>query len=862
MTDKIEIRGARVNNLQNVDIDIPLNQLTCILGPSGSGKSSLAFHVLYSESKRRFLNSFPSYLKFFSDRPAPVDVDKIYPVLPVFGLPQINPVIGTRSSVVDVMHLTELLQAHFYHFAKEACPIHKTDFELQTFGHYVSELLAGKADETYHLFIKKADFLEFYENNPFPSRSMKSTRAKSVCDFESEHELWEVVRFKLKHVSQLDKKVLDYLKNGLDLYLFAPGLKKVQPLTFKTGNYRCPVKGCTEHALINKSMMNFSPYNALGACETCGGFGETLKYDDAKLVDPNKSVSEDGVILLKYKRFQGQKPELIKALKRKNISITEPIKKLKKEFWSILYEGAGNYYGIDELLNYLESKKYKMHVRIFIRNIQKGETCPSCNGTRLKAFANQFFLDEKMTYSMASLLKFSIEDMQTYLNNCELAQKTKEANKSFKKMKTIVDTAVDIGLGHLFLLRKAKSLSAGEYQRLLLLKYLSYDGTDSLFVFDEPSLGLSEQEQRSLLKAFRNLIKKGNTVILIDHNKFFHLKSDFLIQMGPLAGPLGGNVIFQGERAKFNFEKSPARLVPIKNKNPKYLTVKGVEVYGKKYSEKKVCLKQINWVKGKSGSGKTSFLIKALADELNYQLEGKRVFPGVAKISKLSGVPKFENVIIVDANLNRYTSRSTVGSMTGLFPVVRKHFLATSMAKALGLTDGHLSYNSHLGQCPKCEGKGVIVTEMQFLEDIVLECEDCNGRKLKPIYADITDGEMTVHQAFSQSLSSTLENIKLTPKFQRIRQYLKILNLDYLSLDRQINSLSGGEKQRIYLLSKLLKDIHSSILFFENISFGLSEHELARICQFLQDLCMKGNTVVIIDQNPVFKQISNYTIDF
>ena len=633
-----------------------------------------------------------------------------------------------------------------------------------------------------------------------------------------------------------------------------------------------------------KSPMHFSPYNALGACSTCNGFGDILAYDQDKLIDTSKSVKEDGVIFLNYKRFEEQKVEFSKALKRNKISLSTAIKDYKgvekKLFWKILYEGDNAYHGFNGFFSYLEKRKYKMHVRIFLRSIQKSSLCTSCQGSRLNEHVDHFFLDDlnarknKSNITLKNLMKLSIGEISEEFmlisakaNSIKSEKVENSYKKSLAKILSIVETANSIGLSHLSLMRKSKSLSAGEYQRLLLLKYLSYEGTGALFVFDEPSLGLSEIELTSLFDGFKKLIKNNNTVIIIDHHEFFMKKSDHLVEMGPGAGSNGGEVLFSGPRKDYKFKKLNSDLTPLIRdkgflKKSEQIIMSGIEIYKKPYKDLVLNKNHITWVTGQSGSGKTSTLINTLGAALYFEQHGKHLVQNRGNFKKLINKNDFNDIIVIDANLNRYTSRSTVGSLTGLFPVLRKHFLKSSMAKSLGLIDGHLSYNSELGQCPKCEGRGKIIVEMQFLEDIELKCEDCKGQKLKPIYANLSDGVMTVHESYSIPVCKALENIKLTPKFQRVSEYMKLLNLDYLSLDRQINSLSGGEKQRIYLLSKLQKNISESLLFFENISFGLSKHELDKICKFLQQLSLQNNTLVIIDQNEHFKKITDNHLKF
>lgn len=853
MTRFIEIRGARVNNLKNLNLDIPINRITCFYGPSGSGKSSIAFHTLYTESKRRFLNSFPTYLKFFSERPAPVDVDSITPVLPVFGLPQINPVSGSRPCVADIMQFTNLVQGHYFYYSKEICPIHKEPIVERSFSDFIGPLLKNESD-IYHIFIKGKDFIDYFGHTPFPSRSLKNLRSKEVSSFELKHKYFEIARFKSKHLSKLNEQMDPFLKYPIELIFLAKENFEISKIQFVSGQLGCTVPGCKTMGLENKKMMHFSPYSPLGACEECGGFGETLDYDQEKLVDSKLSVSNAGIKLLEYKRFSGQLEILLSEMKKKKISTELPIEKLDDRFWKLLYEGSNGYYGFNEYFKFLESSKYKMSVRIFIRNIQKSTLCKKCSGSRLKQHAKNFYLDKEFKFSMAEVMNFTLFDLATYFGNLS------EGKKSLDKINKIVSVAIKIGLGHLKLLRKAKSLSAGEYQRLLLLKFLSYEGTESLFIFDEPSLGLDDHQLAAIMLGFRELIEQGNTVMLVDHNEYIHKHSDYLIEMGPGAGTNGGEIIFAGQKRKQSKKDISSTLSVKKVHSKGEIKVFSPEIYGKKYPNQIIKIGVINCVKGESGSGKTGLFINTIANQLLFECEGEylKVDKGIFK--KLSNPMRFENVIIVDANLNRYTSRSSVGSITGLFPIVRKHFLNTPIARSMNLSDGHLSYNSQLGQCPRCEGRGHLIVEMQFLEDIILKCDDCNGQKLKRQYASLSDGEVTVDEAYNLPLGDILERIKLTPKFKRVYEYIKILNLDYLSLNRQVNSLSGGERQRIYLLSRVVKNLENSILFFENLSFGLSVSELSAQAEFIQDLNKKNNTIVIIDQHPIFQRVAHHLI--
>lgn len=860
--DSIEIRGARVHNLKNVDLNIPLRKLICFAGPSGSGKTSLAFHTLLTESKRRFINSFPNSMKFFTERPAAVDVDQIFPVLPVFGLPQINPVMGSRTVVSDVMRLTDSLQNLFFSFSKELCPTHECELEIRPVIEQLKAQAPKNQEGVFTILLGPNEFQRVNGENFLPPRSFSQKR-KTVEAFNPEDEFWEILRFKWDNLTNIGKrwKELKLDQYQINFYLWGTDFKKPQLLNFHFEKV-CPK--CDFESIPAPSVAAFSPYSALGACPNCNGYGARLIYDDKKIIDKDLTITEGGLKLLNYGPFHDAYEELLKLLKKKKIPLDTPIKKLPKEFFQLLEEGSGQYPGYAELKRYLDSKKYKPSVRIYIRHMQREEQCLVCHSSRLNKNIHHFKVKLKnKNWGLEEIMALTIEE--AYPVFCETRNLTTSHEKRiFSDICEKLKMAMEMGLNHLALLRKAKTLSAGEYQRLLLIKYLSFKGTDSLFVLDEPSLGLAEKELAKLLEGLRLIIDQGNTVILIDHSEQIQKASDHLIMMGPGSGKKGGEITYQGDPKSFFKNREPVvwEKKKLRNNYPEFIEVKSPEIYGKKYADFKIPINEMTWVTGPSGTGKTANVIRVMANTLYRKIHGEWLEDDVFSTKGVKTPEKFEDVIVISSDLNRFTSRSSVGTITELSSVIRKHFLKLPVAKSMNLKEGHLSSNSELGACPRCEGRGQITIEMQYLEDIVLECEDCKGLKIKPLYANISDGKMTVAEAYNLPLSQVLERIQLTPKFRRVWEYLKILNLDYLSLDRALNSLSGGEKQRIFLLSKLLKNIHHSLLIFENISFGLSEKELKLLGMFLEDLVQLKNTIVIIDASSCFRHLAHWQLQF
>lgn len=860
--ESIEIRGARVHNLKNVDLNIPLRKLICFAGPSGSGKTSLAFHTLLTESKRRFVNSFPNSMKFFTERPAAVDVDHIFPVLPVFGLPQINPVVGSRTVVSDVMRLTDSLQNLFFTFARELCPTHEIELEIRP----VVEQLKSQAPKNIqgvgYILLTPNEYIRVFGEDFLPARSY-SLKRKTMDVFNAEDELWEVLRFKWDNLTGIEKrwKELKLDQYRLNYQLVGEGFKKPQLLEFHFEKV-CPK--CDFESIPAVTVSAFSPYSALGACPKCNGYGANLIYDDKKIIDKDISIQEGGLKLLNYGPFQDAYAELLKLLKKRKIPLDTPIKKLPKDFFQLLEEGQGQYPGYGELKRYLESKKYKPSVRIYIRHLQREEQCLVCHSSRLNRNIHHYKVKlQDKNWGLNEVMALTVEAAYPLFCSKRVLS-TSHEKRLFNDICEKLKMAIDMGLNHLSLLRKAKTLSAGEYQRLLLIKYLSFQGTDSLFVLDEPSLGLAEKELDKLLQGLRQIIDQGNTVILIDHTEYIQKKSDHLIVMGPGSGKKGGEILYQGTPNTYFKQKEVVvwNKRKFSTKYPEFIEVTAPEIYGKAYPDFKIPINEMTWVTGSSGTGKTAAVIKVMANTLYKKIHGEWLEDEAFAVKSVKSPTRFDDVIVIASDLNRFTSRSSVGTITELSSVIRKHFLKLPVAKSMNLKEGHLSSNSELGMCPRCEGRGSITIEMQYLEDIVLECEDCKGLKIKPLYANISDGQMTVAEAYNLPLGQVLDRITLTPKFRRVWDYLKILNLDYLSLDRTLNSLSGGEKQRIFLLSKLLKNIQNSLLVFENISFGLSEKELQHLGTFLGDLIQLKNTIVVIDSSNCFEHLANWQLRF
>ncbi len=848
----IKIKGAKTHNLKNVDVSFPLNSITCVAGPSGSGKSSLAFHTILTESKRRFMNSFPNDVKFFWDIPQSADVDEIVPVLPVWGLAQHNPVVGARPSAVDLMGVGDIFSKLLFQLGRSYCSKHLLPLELVLstleMKNYLEEQdISDKA--VIHFFLDSEDYLRIHGEDFYPARSFSD----EVSEFNKDDKYWELFRLRASKLDTIEKKLAEQglldATGSVLIYIPENDSKRI----FKvTKNKQCKKCGEVEKIKITSPSV-FSPFTPLGACSDCSGHGKNLEYDRTKIVkDDRLSLKEGAVNFLTYSRFSHIEPSMLREAKKAGFDVTKPFKDLSNKVWNFLEKGAGQYCGLFELYDYLESKRYKKNVRILIRSLKTEVLCESCLGTRLKEDILRVRIPIEKKYSLKEILLFDFRGLLELIINIkskkDKIENWKEVKKLISSLERILHVAIDLGLGQVKLQDKVKSLSINNYQKILLVKYLSFEGSGSLFILDEASLGLDSDEVKVLWKYLVKLKNGENTIILVDHNDFLLRKCDEVIMMGPGAGHMGGEIVYQG---KYKEEKQK---VSSSRKKTKLDTTTISKVSFGDYSNCEIKFKVggINQIRGKSYSGKKDIYIESLGNIVSEVLGLDKVSNLEVNFSRPKNLFKYDKVLILNSKFNKVSSRSTVGTMIGLTPYIRKHFASLAVSKNLNLKEGHFSPNSELGKCSTCEGRGIQSIDMQFLEDVQFVCEDCNGMKLKPFIATISDGYHTVHETLSSPLSEVLPNLKLTPKGKRIWEYLKILNLDYLSLDRPLSSLSGGEKQRLKLLSELQKEIVDSLIIFEDLSFGLSHREISRLGEFVEGLANKGNTIILVDENEHF----------
>jgi excinuclease ABC subunit A len=781
------------------------------------------------------------------------EVDTIEPVLPVWGLNQHNPISGSRPTLADSIGLSELVQRFYYDYSYLACPDHKVSLvpidSKEVIIKYLEEKELLEEGSIFHFYLDQHLYREKFSDDSFPNRSY-CFDDEEVRDFEAEDLYWEIFRLKEKDLGSILKRV-DDLKLPTEKVLFSvKGKKGLFNLPLDGG--RCCPKCDYTTTYELKGPSELSPYNAAGACLTCNGHGMNLEYDRKKVAKhQHLSISEGAVSILESSHFSHFYQSFENEARKQKISLTKPFNELpQKKVWKLLNEGYGDFPGLKVCYSYLDSKRYKRTVRIFSRKLKSEVLCPDCEGVRVDRNVHSLMLLESgKDVTFKEVWKMSVIELKMYFDSLR-ASKLENFNHRKKVVSELLDTATSLGLGRIPLWKKAKTLSSSEYQRALLTKILSYEGSGSLFVLDEPSFDLTVEEQTSVFSCLEKIKAQGNTILIVEHSEYLRSQSDFVVEVGPGSGPDGGNII----KTKANRSKK-FDLPKFSKKNSKPKGAYELPAFSfNDYDYDPFFFKEnettVIW--GNSSSKKDFYFQKVLTNTFHFHCYGEP-FDDLecVKLDLLKKKPLFEGFYNFNSSVGRTNSRSTVGTTIGLSPELRKHYANLPVSKEFGLEKGHFSPNSDLGKCTTCEGRGVKEIEMSFLEDITLVCDDCQGKQLKPFLANITDGQFTVHEALNRPMSEVIPKLKLTPKFKKLWSLIELLNLSYLSLSRPLSTLSGGERLRVKLLSQLSTNIENSLLIFDNISSGLSSAEIEKLFDFLDSLKFQNNTVLIIDQNPV-----------
>jgi len=885
----IIIKGARVNNLKNIDVEIPRNKFVVITGLSGSGKSSLAFDTLYAEGQRRYVESLSSYARQFLGRMNKPESDYIKGIPPAIAIEQKVNSRNPRSTVGTSTEIYEYLRLLFARVGKTISPV-SGDIVKKHQVKDITDKMLEYPEGTRLVILSKIilrdnrelkDQLDILQKEGF-------SRVEVNGEFERIDELLKAKK-EPDHAKTL--LVIDRLSASKDKATINRFSESVET-AFYEGEGDCIVKYYTDKGeeLYHYSKrfeadgiefeepndMMFSFNSPAGACPNCEGFGRVLGIDE-DLVVPNKNLSvyDDAIVCWKGEKMSEWKNEFIQSTVSRDFPIHRPYFELTDKEKDLLWHGAPGVWGIDAFFKMLEENQYKIQYRVMLARYRGKTTCPVCKGARLKPQALYVKIGGR---SIAELVLMPVTELKDFFEQLELDETDAAiAKRLLIEINNRIQFLLDVGLGYLTLNRLSNSLSGGESQRINLATSLGSSLVGSLYILDEPSIGLHSRDTDLLIKVLRNLQEIGNTVVVVEHDEDIIRAADYIIDIGPKAGRLGGEVIYQGPVSGLSKKTDSYTVrylngeesIPVPKKRRKwnnYIEVTGARQNNLKNINVKFPLNAMTVVTGVSGSGKSSLVCDVFYNALMKYYKGSS--DQIVQYSELRGdLKQIKGIEMVDQNPIGKSSRSNPVTYIKAYDEIRKLFSDQQLSKQMHFTPAFFSFNVEGGRCEECKGEGKTTIEMQFMADITLECEVCKGKRFKSDILEVEYRgnnihdvlEMTVDQAidfFSEGTGNTEKKI-----VKRLRS-LQEVGLGYIKMGQASSTLSGGENQRVKLASYLGDEKGEPTLFiFDEPTTGLHFHDVKTLLKAFDSLIERGHTVIIIEHNPDVIKSADYVID-
>ena len=889
MTDNsIFIKGARVNNLKNIDIEIPRDKLIVITGLSGSGKSSLAFDTLYAEGQRRYVESLSAYARQFLGRMSKPECDFIKGIPPAIAIEQKVNTRNPRSTVGTSTEIYDYLRLLYARIGKTISPIsgkevkkHQTEDIIRCVSNYPEgtrfsvlttlHIPEGRTLETQLEILLK----EGYNRVEYKEKTIRIEEIEHTSNIDTSSLFLIIDRMTVSS----EKNTISRLADSAETAFFEGGGECI--LKFYTE------KGIEEHTFSKRfeadgitfeepNDLMFSFNSPVGACPTCEGFGKVIGIDE-NLVIPNKALSvfDDAVMCWKGEKMSEWKKNLIRVAEASHFPIHRPYYQLTEREKELLWNGNHLFGGIHDFFKMLEENQYKIQYRVMLARYRGKTVCPDCKGGRLKPQAQYVKIGGK---SISELVALPITDLKIFFDTLALDEHDSiVAKRLLTEIKNRIGFLVNVGLGYLTLNRLSSTLSGGESQRINLATSLGSSLVGSLYILDEPSIGLHSRDTTLLIKVLRELQALGNTVIVVEHDEEIIRAADYIIDIGPKAGRLGGEVVYQGDLSKLEkatksytvrYLTGEEKIAPPAHRRKwnNYIKIEGAAHNNLNGIDVIFPLHIMTVVTGVSGSGKSSLVRDVFFKSLSrfYEEDGEQ--PGI--FNRLSGdMHLVKHIEFVDQNPIGKSSRSNPATYLKAFDEIRKLYADQQAAKQMGFTPAYFSFNVEGGRCEECKGDGTITVEMQFMADITLTCESCHGKRFKQDILEIEYRgknindvlEMTINQAiefFSEQQGSAEKKI-----IKRLKP-LQDVGLGYIKLGQASSTLSGGENQRVKLAYFLSNEKQEPTIFvFDEPTTGLHFHDIKTLLKAFDSLIEKGHTVVIIEHNMDVIKCADYVID-
>ena len=892
----ITIKAARVHNLKNIDVEIPRNKLVVITGLSGSGKSSLAFDTLYAEGQRRYVESLSSYARQFLGRMSKPEVDYIKGIPPAIAIEQKVNTRNPRSTVGTSTEIYEYIKLLYARIGKTYSPISGDEVKKHEAADVVNAALTF-ADDTRIMVLTTV--------TPSGDRTLKEElqslmmQGFSRVDFDGE-------TFRIQEI--LENKAIE--QSGAEVFLLIDRLTVdrtptgISRLTdsvetaFYEGKGVCILRIFGENEpqtlYFSKSfeadgmqfetptVHTFSFNSPLGACPSCEGFGRVIGIDE-DLVVPNKTLSiyEDAVACWRGEVMGEFKRRLIQSADKFGFPVHKPYYELTDAQRELLWTGNEYFEGLNEFFKMLEANQYKIQYRVMLARYRGKTTCPDCRGSRLKKEASYVKVGDK---SISELVLLPVTKLKEFFDTLELSEQDKSISKRLMvEINNRIQFLLDVGLGYLTLNRLSNSLSGGESQRINLATSLGSSLVGSLYILDEPSIGLHSRDTHLLIKVLKQLRDLGNTVVVVEHDEEIMRAADFIIDIGPEAGRKGGEVVFKGKIPENGFDTSKtdtsksytlkyltgAEKIDIPERRRKwnnYIEVLGARENNLKGIDVKFPLNVMTVVTGVSGSGKSSLVRNVFYAAL------KKHYGGVAdrtgKFGALRGSMMLaKDVEFVDQNPIGRSTRSNPVTYIKAYDEIRKLFADQQLSKQMGYAASFFSFNTEGGRCEECQGEGTVTVEMQFMADLVLECEHCHGKRFKQDILEVQYKEKNIFDVLEMTVNQAIEFFgaqsgNTEKKIVKRLKPLQDVGIGYVKLGQSSSTLSGGESQRVKLAAFLANEKPEPTIFvFDEPTTGLHFHDIKTLLKAFDALIAKGHTVIIIEHNMEVIKCADHIID-
>ncbi|MEM7008832.1 MAG: excinuclease ABC subunit UvrA [Thermodesulfobacteriota bacterium] len=871
MKGEIKIEGARENNLKNVDVSIPWHKFTVVTGLSGSGKSSLALDTLYAEGLRRYIECLSTYARQFLERVDRPDMDDISGLPPAVAIESRNSVRTSRSTVGTTTEIYDFLRLLFAKIGKTFCPTCSIEVKIKSPEDIAAELVNGYSENRAVMTFPLDDI------NPTPKGLLSKGFTRiwldgEISDLEELDELPQGAQVVIDRVSIKQSsfsRIVESLEAGFsDSKYVIVHIVDGESLRFSKDLEctSCDAKFTEPEPLL------FSFNSPRGACAECNGFGNILKLDpDLVIPNPDKSLAQGAIEPLTKPSHQFRMRKMLESAAEYGVDVNKPFSKLPKKSVERVYEGMGSFKGINGFFAYLERKSYKMHVRVFLSKYRSAFDCEVCGGSRLK---NEALWVKVGGRSIAELSEFSILNLKKFFDELELSEyETQIADEILKQINSRISFLVKVGLEYLTLSRLSKTLSGGEAQRVNLACQLGSTLTETLYIMDEPSIGLHQRDLSRLIELIKDLRDRDNTIVIVEHDFDMIGAADHIVELGPKAGERGGEIVYQGEIKKF-LNNGVSTLtkkylleqegieVPKKRRKGSSKTIKvlGATENNLKNLNVEFPLKTFICVTGVSGSGKSSLvhdvLYAALARRFHSDIER------VGSYKEIKGLNNISDVIMLDQNPIGKTLRSNPVTYIKVYDQIRKVLADTWQAKSKGLTASHFSFNVAGGRCEVCEGEGRQKVEMHFLADVYVICEECGGKRFKKEVLDIKYKSKNVIEILELTVDEAINFFFEVPSLGRKLKILQDVGLGYIRLGQPAPTLSGGEAQRIKIARELGKRGGSDILYIlDEPTVGLHAEDVKKLLDVINKLVLSGHTVLVVEHNLDVIKSADYVID-